>query len=117
MTQILTIVSLKEMTQDDAKGSVYLTTLGVVHIYIMWNSILVSSELGSIWKDAVVAWFDDIFIRLATLQDEFDTMNFRIQKISASCWIAACGVCMKYIKKCKGCRHTSCVHRHVHTST
>ena len=66
----------------------------------MWNSILVSSELGRIWKDAVVAWFDilhrhllgcteenynDTFIRLVTLQDEFDTVTFRIQKISASC--------------------------------
>ena len=51
----------------------------------MWNNILVSSELGRIWKDAVVAWFDilhrhllghteenydDTFIRLVTLQDE-----------------------------------------------
>jgi hypothetical protein len=33
MTQILTIVSLMEMTQDDAKGDVYLKTLGVVQIY------------------------------------------------------------------------------------
>jgi len=63
-----------------------------MYIYIMWNSILVSSELGRIWKDAVLAWFDiyrhllgrtkenydDTFIRLATLQDEFDTMTFRI---------------------------------------
>jgi len=125
-----------EMTQDDAKGDVYLTTLGVVYmyiyIYIMWNSILVSSELGRIWTDAIVAWFDilqrhlfgrpeenydDTFIRLVTLQDEFDTMTFRIQKISASCRNAACGVCMKCITKCKGCRHTSCVHRHKHTST
>ena len=63
MTQILTIVNLKEMTQDDAKCGVYLTKLGVVqiyiyiyiYIYIMWNNILVSSELGRIWKDAVVA--------------------------------------------------------------
>ena len=57
MIQILTIVSLMEMNQDDAKGDVYLTTLGVVQIYIIWNSILVSSELGSLWNDAVVAWF------------------------------------------------------------
>ena len=39
MTQILTIVSLMEMTQNDAKLDVYLTTLGVVQIHIMWNSI------------------------------------------------------------------------------
>lgn len=48
VTQILTIVSLMEMTQDDAKGDVYLTTLGVVQICIMWNNILVSSVLGRI---------------------------------------------------------------------
>lgn len=49
-TQILTIVSLMELAQDDAKGDVYLTTLGIVKIFIMWNSIL-----GRVWKDAVVA--------------------------------------------------------------
>lgn len=34
MTRILTVVSVMEMTQDDAKGDVYLTTLGVVYMYI-----------------------------------------------------------------------------------
>jgi len=65
----------------------------------MWNSILANSELGMVWKDAAVAWFDilhrhlfgrpeenydDTFIRHVILQDEFDTMSFRIQKISGT---------------------------------
>ena len=55
-----------------------------------------NSELGRIWKDAVTAWFDilhrhflgrteenynDTFNRLVTLQDEFDTVTFRIQRL------------------------------------